>query len=189
MMETRGLPLLPLSLLAAVLFAGCAGRIPVRTGYDRATGTWKPLPGSRASSSAAKAVVRAIPVDSAVAEALRDSAVDAAGNPVRPDSTGSFPAGTVLKGVASFYGKEFAGRNTASGEVFDPSGLTCAHRTLPFGTRLKVRYPRKSTAVELRVNDRGPQKQERMLDVSREAADQLGLTADGVGPVEAEVLP
>lgn len=178
------------SLLAlALVLSGCAGMIPPRTGYDRGTGTWKAPPRSgtrKAAATRPKAAPRPAGVDSAAKAA---DAPDSAVPSVPVDTAGRLPPGTVLKGLATYYGKEFAGRSTASGEAFDPSGLTCAHRTLPFGTRLKVAYPKKSTSVELRVNDRGPQKQERLLDISREAADQLGLTADGVGEVEAEVLP
>jgi len=179
--------LLP-TALAGLLLTGCAGMIPPRTGYDRNTGTWKTT-GRVATKKTAVAkprpAARAAGSDSTSVAASPDSA----SWPVSIDTSGRLPAGTVIKGQASYYGKEFAGRSTASGETFDPSALTCAHRTLPFGTRLKVSYPKKATSVELRVNDRGPQKPERILDISREAADQLGLTADGVGEVEAEVLP
>lgn len=150
-----------------LLLCSCAANFPVRTGYDRATGTWKPVHARAAQRTSGRG--------------------DSTG--LSADTTGREPAGTVLKGVASFYGKELAGNQTASGEIFDPADHTCAHRTLPFGTRLKVTYPRKGTSTEVRVNDRGPQKPERILDLSRAAADDLGLTADGVGPVEAEVLP
>jgi rare lipoprotein A len=99
------------------------------------------------------------------------------------------PVGTVLEGQASFYGSELSGSSTSSGEIFDPSDRTCAHRTLPFGTRLKVTYPKKGTSTLVRVNDRGPHVPDRILDLSRAAADDLGMTPDGVGVVRAEVLP
>lgn len=180
------------------LFAGtsllflvaCAGNMPVRTGYDRATGTWKPAPGSIVAKAAKKPKTEPKPATDTAASTVSESAhPDSTSVQPVADTAGRLPAGTVIKGLATYYGKEFAGRNTASGEAFDPSGLTCAHRTLPFGTKLKVSYPKKGTSVEVRVNDRGPQKLERILDVSRGAADELGLTADGVGQVEAEVLP
>ena len=156
-----------------MLLCSCAANFPVRTGYDRATGTWKPL----------RSTTRAV--------AQKHAGEGSDSTTVRPDqdSAGREPSGTVLKGIASYYGKELAGNPTASGEIFDPSDHTCAHRTLPFGTRLKVTYPRKGTSTEVRVNDRGPHKPERILDLSRAAADDLGLTADGIGQVEAEVLP
>ena len=160
-----------------LLLCSCAANYPVRTGYDRATGTWKPL----------RSTTRAVTQKAAGATGAGDS-TEVKNRPAQ-DTEGREPTGTVLKGIASYYGKELAGNPTASGEIFDPSDHTCAHRTLPFGTKLKVTYPKKGTSTEVRVNDRGPHKPERILDISRAAADDLGLTADGIGPVEAEVLP
>lgn len=176
---------------SSLLFlVACAGNMPARTGYDRATGTWRPAPGTIVAKAAKKPKAEPRPSTDTAARAVADAAhPDSTSVEAAIDTTGKLPAGTVIKGLATYYGKEFSGRSTSSGEVFDPSALTCAHRTLPFGTRLKVSYPKKATAVEVRVNDRGPQKLERILDLSRAAADELGLTADGVGPVEAEVLP
>lgn len=96
-------------------------------------------------------------------------------------------AGTVMR--ASWYGSEFAGRRTASGERFDPSKLTAAHRTLPFGTRLRISAPWSGTQVIVRVNDRGPWAGGRQLDLSQEAARRLGMLSRGVGDVVVEVLP
>ena len=163
-----------LGLGLPLLLSACAANMPTRTGYDRSTGTWK-----KARGTTVRRVVAPSPADS----------LARSGDSAAVDTTGRLPADTVIKGLASFYGKEREGNQTASGEVFDPDALTCAHRTLPFGTRLKVSYPKKGTDVQVRVNDRGPSKPERILDLSRGAADNLGLTADGVGPVEAEVLP
>lgn len=83
---------------------------------------------------------------------------------------------------ASYYGAE-SGRRTASGERFNPNGLTAAHRTLPFGTRLRVCY---RGCVVVRVNDRGPFIRGRSLDLSAGAARAIGLTRVGVGMVEVE---
>jgi signal peptidase I len=88
--------------------------------------------------------------------------------------------------VASYYGSELAGNPTASGEPFDPEGYTAAHRTMPFGTRLLV--SREGSSVAVTVNDRGPYADERDLDLSRTAADSIGLTGPGVGPVEVSTL-
>jgi rare lipoprotein A len=81
-------------------------------------------------------------------------------------------------GLASHYGSGFEGSLTASGDVFDPDGFTAAHRTLPFGTRLMVSYHGRS--VQVVVNDRGPYIGGRELDLSRAAAEYLGLTRVGV---------
>jgi rare lipoprotein A len=88
--------------------------------------------------------------------------------------------------IASYYGYE-SGSRTANGERFDPLGRTCAHRTHPFGTLLRVTYLGRSATC--RVNDRGPFKPPRTLDVSLGVARSLGLVAAGVGPVTIEVLP
>ena len=81
-------------------------------------------------------------------------------------------------GLASFYGTGWEGSLTASGEVFDPYGYTAAHKTLPFGTPLTVRYEGRS--VQVTVNDRGPYTGGRELDLSKGAAQAIGLTAAGV---------
>ncbi|MDR1277678.1 MAG: septal ring lytic transglycosylase RlpA family protein, partial [Treponema sp.] len=92
------------------------------------------------------------------------------------------------EGIASWYGIEFAGRPTASGEPFDPALLTAAHPTLPFGTFLKVTNIHNQKAVTVRVNDRGPYVPTRILDVSQAAAEQLDMIATGTAPVVIESL-
>jgi len=85
--------------------------------------------------------------------------------------------------MASWYGPEFRGQRTASGERFDPKALTAAHPSLPFQTKLKVTNPRNGRTVTVRVNDRGPG-YGRAIDLSEEAARQLGIAARGVARVE-----
>ena len=82
----------------------------------------------------------------------------------------------------SFYGKGdgFNGKPTASGEKFSPSGLTAAHRSLPFGTLLELTNPKNGKVVVVRINDRGPFVKGHSLDISLAAAQKLGLTKDGV---------
>lgn len=91
-------------------------------------------------------------------------------------------------GVASYYGTELAGNPTASGERFDPGGLTAAHRTLPFGTMLEVTHVETGASVVVRVNDRGPFHRTRVLDLSHEAARRIGLDRAGTGRVEIAVV-
>ncbi len=107
--------------------------------------------------------------------------------------TSSAPAGPQkaperMQGVASWYGEEFAGRTTANGEIFDPSLMTAAHRTLPFGTVLDITNPKTAQTVRVRVNDRGPYIGNRVIDLSYAAAQQIGLVEPGVGPVEIKVV-
>jgi rare lipoprotein A len=88
-------------------------------------------------------------------------------------------------GLASFYSH---GRRTASGERFDPHDLTAAHRTLPFGTRVRVTNVSTGQSVTVRVNDRGPFVRGRAIDVSSSAAEMLGITRQGVAKVKLDVV-
>lgn len=93
-------------------------------------------------------------------------------------------AGMVLaQGRASWYGKRFHGRRTASGERFDMHALTAAHRTLPFGSRVRVRSVHTGKEVVVRINDRGPHKHQRIIDLSYAAAKALGVHQRGVTEV------
>lgn len=94
----------------------------------------------------------------------------------------------VTEGLASWYGQEFAGRTTANGEIFDPDMLTAAHRTLPFGTLVRVKNPRSGSEVVVRINDRGPFIESRIIDLSYAAAQQIDMVEVGVTPVLIEVV-
>jgi len=99
------------------------------------------------------------------------------------------PAGPhQLSGIASYYADEFHGRKTSNGEVYDMHGLTAAHRTIPFNTRVRVTNRDTRVSVEVRINDRGPFKDDRVIDLSLEAAKRIGLIPNGTGPVELEIL-
>jgi len=107
----------------------------------------------------------------------------------RPPSTTVAPAHLEsFSGIASFYGHGFSGKPTASGELFDPQALTCAHRTLPFGTRLRVTNLANGRSVVVRVNDRGPFSKHRVLDLSESAARALDMIGAGTANVRVEVL-
>jgi rare lipoprotein A len=90
------------------------------------------------------------------------------------------------EGIASWYGAEFDGRPTASGEIFDASQLTAAHPSLPFGTMLVITNRHNDKKVTVRVNDRGPFVAARIIDVSRAAAEQLDMIVTGTAPVLVE---
>jgi rare lipoprotein A len=90
------------------------------------------------------------------------------------------------EGIASWYGAEFDGRPTASGEIFDASRLTAAHPVLPFGTVLKITNKNNNKSVTVRVNDRGPFVAARIIDVSQGAARQLDMISTGTAPVMVE---
>jgi len=91
-------------------------------------------------------------------------------------------------GKASYYGKGFHGKKTASGERFNKYAMTAAHRTLPFGTRVRVTNLANGAQVIVRINDRGPFKRSRIIDVSEGAAKALGMLSAGLAKVRVEVL-
>lgn len=91
-------------------------------------------------------------------------------------------------GLASWYGEEFQGNTTASGEVYDMNGFTAAHRSLPIGTKLKITNLRNKRSLVVRINDRGPFVHNRILDVSKAAAFRLGFMASGLAHVRAEIV-
>ncbi len=121
--------------------------------------------------------------------------------PVQPDAevtapapaieapAASAPQETVLgRGSASYYAAKFDGRRTASGERFDNDDMTAAHRTLPFGSLVRVTNPANGRSVVVRVNDRGPFTRGRLIDVSRAAAEELGMVARGHADVELALI-
>jgi len=105
-----------------------------------------------------------------------------------PPSNETFRTGRTYKWVTSYYGKDFHGKHTANGEIFDMNGLTCAHRELPFGTILKVTNPVTSESITVRVNDRGPYKRGRVLDLAQGAAEKIGMIDKGVKELHVEIL-
>ncbi|PSJ73347.1 septal ring lytic transglycosylase RlpA family protein [Sphingobacteriales bacterium UPWRP_1] len=91
-------------------------------------------------------------------------------------------------GVASYYSNSLSGKKTASGEKYNHNKLTAAHRTLPFGTKIKVSRIDNGKAVIVKVNDRGPYIKGRVVDLSKAAADKIGLTGVGKMQVKIEVI-
>jgi len=95
----------------------------------------------------------------------------------------------VLKGKATYYGDSLAGNHTANGDIYDPQKFTAAHRTLPFGTVVRVVRLDTNRYVYVRINDRGPfSRKNRIIDLSRIAAERLGMIRAGVVDVRVEVL-
>lgn len=97
------------------------------------------------------------------------------------------PTSGTLNGTISWYGEDFEGNPTASGEIFDPSEMTAAHKTMPFGTKLKVTNIKTGQSVVVKVNDRGPFVGDRILDLSQGAAEKIGL--QGIAPAKIEIIP
>jgi rare lipoprotein A len=166
-LERAGIPLHACAgaLLAALLAAGCAQQPAVPEAAP-------PTPPNAPVPSPAPAPVPA-PVQPA---------------PAQPPPPSEKRAVAIERGRVSLYGVAFAGKTTASGERFDPAALTMAHRTLPFGTRVRVTNLTNHRSVEVRVNDRGPAVRDRIADVSLAAARRLGMTDDGVIEATLEVI-
>lgn len=98
------------------------------------------------------------------------------------------PRGYDETGTASFYGSRHHGKRTASGEPFNQHGLTAAHRTLPFGTRVLVTNLKNDRSVVVRINDRGPHTRGRLIDLSKAAAQQLDMICSGTARVRVQSL-
>ena len=122
-----------------------------------------------------------------IAGAVDITAIDPANKAPQP-GLGSSAARAIGSGVASYYADKFNGRRTASGESFSNTALTAAHRSLPFGSKVRVTNPANGKSVVVRINDRGPFHGGRVIDLSRSAASQLGIVQRGHGRVELAVL-
>ena len=127
------------------------------------------------------------PVEPAPDPAQPTAAATAPPLPTRP-SPGDVRIGAQERGRISMYGHELSGKKTASGEPFDPAALTMAHRSLPFGTRVRVTNLENQRSVEVVVNDRGPFVSGRIADLSEAAASRLGMISDGVVDALLDVL-
>ena len=121
---------------------------------------------------------------------------DAAEAPLpEPAPPAAYPAGEApvdaggFSGTASWYGPEFAGRRTSSGEIYDPNKLTAAHRSLPFGTLVLVRNLDNGSSVVVRIDDRGPFARGRVIDLSEAAARLIGMIPTGTARVSCSIIP
>src|SRR2546421_9964688 len=107
----------------------------------------------------------------------------------QPSSQPGNISSSELEGIASYYAEPYHGRKTASGEIFDTyQGMTAAHRTLPFNTMVRVTNKKNGREVDVRINDRGPFVDGRVIDLSLRAAREIDLVRPGVAPVKLKVL-
>lgn len=166
-LHRRPVTVLALTAVAATALSSIAAADGARLGDDA----------RRELVRAAQVVVAQVPPAPATPEPARVP---------RPERADRHAAQHTWTGTASWYGPGFAGRRTASGDVFDPSALTAAHLTLPFGTRVRVTNLANGRSVVVRINDRGPYVAGREIDLSRAAARRLGI--DGTARVRLEVL-
>jgi rare lipoprotein A len=122
-------------------------------------------------------------------EAETEAPREAVGSPEEgPPAAAERPWEAELEGLASWYGEDFNGRLTASGEVYDMYAMTAAHKTLPLQTVVRVEDLETGKSIEVRVNDRGPYVKGRVIDLSRKAARALGMRDQGVVRVRLHVL-
>lgn len=136
--------------------------------------------------TAATAIVLSSALTFGVA-AAQDKSKDLAPAPT-PAPAVSAPSGDVQTGLAAYYTDRLHGRRTASGQVYNRNAMTTAHPNLPFGTKVKVTNVKTNQSVVLTVNDRGPTQPGRIVDVSRAAAQQLGMLRAGLTEVKVEVI-
>lgn len=177
----------PRVLVAAVALLALAGSIGPMASKLRAAEEEAPLPAAAASSmELPRFEPQGDPAPADFAEGIAALDGVASSAVVQPLPEEDAEAEAMGSGVASWYGREFAGRKTASGERFDPTEYTAAHRTLPFGS--KVRVSRGGKSVIVRINDRGPFHGNRVIDLSRAAAAELGLVSAGSGRVDLALL-
>ena len=114
--------------------------------------------------------------------------VEIADNPIAEIAQPADSETEIDGGMASYYGNELAGNRTASGERFDPGQLTAAHRSLPFGTMVRVTNTSNGDSVVVRINDRGPFSRGRVIDVSQAAAREIGMHRSGTARVKLALL-
>jgi rare lipoprotein A (peptidoglycan hydrolase) len=162
------------------------GRVRARGAYER----WERPRRARSTHARTGKRARRHLQSNARGHALRQrrAAWRPARQATRTRAVRAVPAGPGLVGVASYYGGRFHGRRTASGVRFDMNGLTAAHRTLPFGTRVRVTHLGNGRTVDVRINDRGPYIGGRIIDLSRGAAGAIGMHHQGVARVKVTVL-
>ena len=135
--------------------------------------------------NAAALVAAALFAGSAMSQSASAPAV---ASTTAPATAPAAAAADNAQGKVAWYGGKFAGRKTASGQRFNPAALTMAHRTLPFGTRVKVTNLKNNKSVVVRVNDRGPTTPDRIGDLSQAAAAKLRMLRSGVIEAKLEVL-
>ena len=166
-----------LSGMVLISFLGCS-KAAIKSSDTRA-----PIPSAPASKKVDKKNVR---------EDKPDKIASSKDRPYAVDGRWYFPLNSIQgyreQGVASWYGPDFHGKKTSSGETYDMFGPTAAHRILPLNTQVRVRNPANSKEITVRINDRGPFVKERIIDLSYDSAKALGLVGPGTALVELEAI-
>jgi rare lipoprotein A len=163
--------------MVLISFIGCS-KAAIKSSDTRA-----PVPSVSATKKVDKRNVR---------EDKPDKIASSKDRPYAVDGRWYFPLNSVQgyreQGIASWYGTDFHGKKTSSGETYDMFGPTAAHRILPLNTQVKVRNPANSKEITVRINDRGPFVKERIIDLSYDSAKALGLVGPGTALVELEAI-
>lgn len=163
--------------MVLVSFIGCS------KGAIKSSDTRSPIPSVPATKKVEKKNLR---------EDRPDKMVSSKDRPYAVDGRWYFPLNSIQgyreQGVASWYGPDFHGKKTSSGETYDMFGPTAAHRILPLNTQVRVRNPANSKEITVRINDRGPFVKERIIDLSYDSAKALGLVGPGTALVELEAI-
>jgi rare lipoprotein A len=163
-------------LLPIILFFGCAGHVRF-TRPGAATPAPRPIP----------AETRAETAGPAPRTAEAEKVVDTTAGASRPETAGGSER-AYEEGEASYYAHDFHGRKTANGEKFDMNALTAAHLRLPFNTRVRVVNTENGQSVVVRINDRGPYKRDRIIDLSLAAARAISLVKNGHSRVQLYIV-
>lgn len=169
------------------LLVGCGGSQPAKAPLDPARQP-KSARGSYVSVGASGAKSAEIQPQSVAPDASAPSHPPSASSEQLAGRFATTRALAVQQGSASYYSDAFAGRSTASGTPYEPHAFTAAHRNLPFGTVLRVTRRDGGQVVYVRVTDRGPYARGRIVDLSRAAAEQLGMMRAGVVKVKVEIM-
>lgn len=164
--------------LKALTLVALAGLAPIAASTAAASDA--PANAALERSATSAAIIELVPLQPSADVTLPVATSNAASAPLQETIVG--------RGSASYYAAKFDGRRTASGERFDNDEMTAAHRSLPFGSRVRVTNVASGRSVIVRINDRGPFSAGRMIDVSRAAAEELGLVARGHGTVELALI-
>ena len=166
-----------LSGMVLISFIGCS------KGAIKSSDTRAPIPSAPATKKVDKKNLR---------EDRPDKIASSKDRPYAVDGRWYFPLNSIQgyreQGVASWYGPDFHGKKTSSGETYDMFGPTAAHRILPLNTQVRVRNPANSKEITVRINDRGPFVKERIIDLSYDSAKALGLVGPGTALVELEAI-
>jgi rare lipoprotein A len=183
--------ILSLGIAIAAMASGCGQRVTTATVPPAPNPTTQPSEATPPANSSNRAPASA-PTNNGPDTGPNIAPAKSGGTPplaaVEPPNAGVYPGSYVEHGVASWYGEPFHGRRAANGEIYDMNLMTAAHRTLPFNTLVRVTNLSNGEHVDVRITDRGPFVDDRIIDLSRAAAQAIDMVGPGTAPVRLEIL-